>query len=364
MEVALDFAINCSPDHPYVTAHPEWFFKRPDGTIKYAENPPKKYEDIYPLNFAAPDGAWQTLWEEMRQVLLFWAKKGVRIFRVDNPHTKPIPFWEWVIAEIQKEYPDVLFLSEAFTRPPLVRVLAKAGFTQSYTYFTWRNFKHELIEYFEELCQSEVSEYLRGNLFANTPDILPKILQDGGRPAFKMRFVLAATLSSVYGIYSGFELCENTAVPGKEEYLNSEKYEYKVWDWNRPGHIKELVAKVNRIRRQNPALHLYKNLKFYRADNDNILFYGKATEDLKNKILVVVNLDPYKTHEGHIHVPLKEFGIEPGQTYRLHNLINGEIIHCDSAAVWISLNPEVEPAYIYRLERMLHKEEEFETYNL
>ncbi|RMD56675.1 MAG: alpha-1,4-glucan--maltose-1-phosphate maltosyltransferase, partial [Nitrospirae bacterium] len=216
MEVALDFAINCSPDHPYVKEHPEWFFKRPDGSIKYAENPPKKYEDIYPLNFYAPNGNWKSLWEEMKKVLLFWINKGVRIFRVDNPHTKPVPFWHWLIEELQRDYPDVIFLSEAFTRPPMMRVLAKVGFTQSYTYFTWRNFKHELIEYFTELTQSSVNEYMRGNLFPSTPDILPQYLQEGGRPAFKIRFVLAATLSSVYGIYNSYELCENRGVPGKE----------------------------------------------------------------------------------------------------------------------------------------------------
>ena len=245
MEVALDFAINCSPDHPYVKEHPDWFFKRPDGTIKYAENPPKKYQDIYPLNFHC--ASREALWQEMKSIIAFWVQHGVRIFRVDNPHTKPVAFWEWMIGEIQNDYPDVQFLAEAFTHPKMMRVLAKAGFTQSYTYFTWRNFKWDLTEYMEELTQGPMRDYFRGNLFVNTPDILPTILQEGGRPAFEMRFVLAATLSSVYGLYSGYELCENAALPGKEEYLNSEKFECKVWDWNRPGNIKPLITKLNRI---------------------------------------------------------------------------------------------------------------------
>jgi starch synthase (maltosyl-transferring) len=364
MEIALDFAINASPDHPYVKEHPEWFFKRPDGTIKYAENPPKKYEDIYPLNFTAPNGAWKSLWEEMKNVLTFWIQRGVRIFRVDNPHTKQVAFWEWVITELQRDYPDVIFLAEAFTRPPMMRMLAKIGYTQSYTYFTWRNFKPELTEYFTELTQGEMKEYYRGNLFANTPDILPQILQEGGRPAFKMRFVLAATLSSVYGIYNGFELCENAAVPGKEEYLNSEKYEHKVWDWDRPGHIKDLITKVNQIRRDNPALHYYDNLKFYQADNDNILFYGKATPDKTNVILVAVNLDPYRAHEGTIHIPIQEFGIGWDETYQLHNLITDERLFCKGETTYIRLDPQEEPAHIYQLTRWLRREHDFDYFGM
>ncbi|MFL6541406.1 MAG: alpha-1,4-glucan--maltose-1-phosphate maltosyltransferase, partial [Chthoniobacterales bacterium] len=241
MEIALDFAINCSPDHPYVAAHPEWFYKRPDGTIKYAENPPKKYEDIYPLNFRCPN--WQELWDEMTSIILFWAKRGVRIFRVDNPHTKPVPFWEYLISQVRARFPDTIFLSEAFTKPKMMKALAKAGFTQSYTYFTWRNTKWEFTEYFTELTQSEMKEYFRGNLFPNTPDILPFHLQEGGRPAFLIRSVLAATLSSVYGIYSGFELCENAALKGREEYLDSEKYQLKERDWNAPGNIKDYITR-------------------------------------------------------------------------------------------------------------------------
>jgi starch synthase (maltosyl-transferring) len=300
----------------------------------------------------------------MKTVLTFWIKRGVRIFRVDNPHTKAVPFWEWIITELQKDYPDVIFLAEAFTRPPVVKALAKVGFTQSYTYFTWRNFKYELTEYLTELTQSEMKEYFRGNFFANTPDILPQILQEGGRPAFKMRFVLAATLSSVYGIYSGFELCENEAVEGKEEYFNSEKYEYKVWDWDRPGNIKYLVTRVNQIRRDNPALHLYDNLRFYQADNDNILFYGKSTPDKKNVILMAVNLDPYQAHEGNIHVPISEFGIEPHETYQLHDLITDERIFCQGEIVHIRIDPDVEPAHIYQLTKWLRKEQDFDYYGM
>lgn len=362
MEIALDFAINCSPDHPYVKEHPEWFFKRPDGTIKYAENPPKKYEDIYPLNFYAPGDNWKSLWEEMKKILLFWIKRNVRIFRVDNPHTKPVPFWHWLINELQEEYPDVIFLSEAFTRPPMMKALAKVGFTQSYTYFTWRNFKQELIDYLTELTQTETNEYFRGNFFANTPDILPQFLQEGNRPAFKIRFVLAATLSSVYGIYSCFELCENEAVPEKEEYLNSEKYEFKVWDWDRLGNIKPLIKKVNAIRAENPALQGYKNLTFYQSDNDNIIFYGKATDDKSNAVFVAVNLDPFKGHETNIYIPVEKFGLQPDDTYELHNLITGERMLCKGEKNTIYLDPEHEPAHIYRLEKWLHKEEDFDYF--
>ncbi len=364
LEVALDFAINCSPDHPYVKEHPEWFFVRPDGTIKYAENPPKKYEDIYPLNFYAAAGNWMALWQEMKNVLTFWIEKGVRIFRVDNPHTKPVPFWQWLITELQKDYPDVIFLSEAFTRPPVVKTLAKIGFTQSYTYFTWRNFKAEIIEYLTELTQTNVNEYLRGNFFANTPDILPTFLQQGGRPAFKIRFILASTLSSVYGIYSGYELCENTAVPGKEEYLNSEKYEYKVWDWNRSGNIKDYITKINKIRKENKALHYYKNLRFYYAENDNILFYGKATAEGDSIILVAVNLDPFTAHSSKLIIPIRELGISEDETYQLNNLITGEKLLKKGSEHYATLNPEIEPAYIYRIERWLHKEKGFDYFGM
>ena len=321
MEVALDFAIQCSPDHPWIKDHPDWFKFRPDGTIKYAENPPKKYQDIVNVDFYTADQ--EGLWNEILHSVLFWVDLGVKIFRVDNPHTKPVPFWEWLIREVRAQHPDVIFLAEAFTRPPMMRMLAKVGYSQSYSYFTWRNFKHEIIEYLTELTQSPVSEYMRPNFFPSTPDILPEFLQNGGRMAFATRFVLASTLSSVYGIYNGYELCENAAVPGKEEYLHSEKYDYKVWDWNRPGNIKQLIATVNRIRRENKALQELTNLRFYRANDDNILFYGKMTPDRSNMVLIAVNLDPYDTHGTDLEVPLWDLGLTEHDNYIVEDLMTG-----------------------------------------
>jgi len=349
MEIALDVAINCSPDHPYVREHPEWFYMRPDGTIKYAENPPKKYEDIYPLNFRCEN--WQALWAEMKSIILFWAEHGVRIFRVDNPHTKPLQFWEYLITGVRAEYPDVIFLSEAFTKPKMMKALAKAGFTQSYTYFTWRNSKQELTEYFSELTQTEMREYFRGNLWPNTPDILPVGLQEGGRPAFLIRSTLAATLSSVYGIYSGFELCENEALPGREEYLDSEKYQWKERDWDAPGNIKDWIARLNQIRRENRALQFYDNLSFHPADNDAILFYAKMTAARDNIILMVVNLDPHRKQSSYIDVPLDLFGSMEGDVYQVHDLVS------DARYVWrgrqnyVELDPEIQPAHIFRVRR-------------
>jgi starch synthase (maltosyl-transferring) len=351
MEIALDFAVNCSPDHPYVKEHPDWFYKRPDGTIKYAENPPKKYEDIYPLNFHCEN--WQELWEEMKSIILFWADHGVRIFRVDNPHTKPVSFWEYLISGVRNKYPDVIFLSEAFTKPKMMKALAKAGFTQSYTYFTWRNTKAELTEYFTELTQTEMREYFRGTLFTNTPDILPLHLQEGGRPAFMIRSVLAATLSSVYGIYSGFELCENTALRGREEYLDSEKYQWKERDWNAPGNIKDWITRLNRIRKENRALHLYDNLRFYRTKNDAILCYGKMTPARDNIILVVVNLDPRRSQNSYVHVPLEDFGAMDADAYQVHDLLNDARYIWRGSANYVELNPEVQPAHIFRVRRWL-----------
>jgi len=360
MELALDFAINCSPDHPYVHEKPEWFFKRPDGTIKYAENPPKKYEDVYPLNFFCED--WRALWDEMADIILFWADRRVRIFRVDNPHTKPVAFWEYLIAKVRAKYPDVIFLSEAFTRPKMMKVLAKAGFQQSYTYFTWRNFKQELVEYFTELTQTEMKTYYRGNLFPNTPDILPYFLQQGGRPAFIIRAVLAATLSSVYGIYSGFELCENAALPNKEEYLDSEKYQYKQRDWNAPGNIKDIVTRLNRMRRENRALQQYDNLRFYQSENDNILFYGKATESRDNIVLVAINLDPYQSHDAFIHVPVEEFGWMDSDTYQVHDLLTDERYLWRGSRNYVLLNPQTKPAHVFRVRRWLSREQDFDYY--
>jgi starch synthase (maltosyl-transferring) len=349
MEIAIDFALNCSPDHPYVKDHPEWFYRRPDGTIKYAENPPKKYEDIYPLNFRCEN--WRELWAETKSIVLFWAERGVRIFRVDNPHTKPVGFWEYLITGVHDKYPDTIFLSEAFTRPKMMKALAKAGFNQSYTYFTWRNSKRELIEYFTELTQTEMSEYFRPNLWPNTPDILPFVLQEGGRPAFMIRVLLAATLSSLYGIYSGYELCENEALPGREEYLDSEKYQFKERNWNAPGNIKAWITKINKIRRQNRALQLYTNLRFYHAENEAILFYGKMTAARDNIILVVVNLDPHRKQNSFVDVPIEQFGQMESDEYAMQDLLSGATYTWRGRRNYVELDPEVQPAHIFLMRR-------------
>ncbi len=343
LEIALDFAIQCSPDHPWAREHPEWFRHRPDGSIKYAENPPKEYQDIYPLDFEAP--AAGALMEALKEVVLFWIGHGVRIFRVDNPHTKPVPFWRWLLADVRERYPDTIFLAEAFTRPKMMMALAKAGFTQSYTYFTWRNTKAEFVEYLTELSQPPVSDFFRPNLFTNTPDILSPILQSYGRPAFKMRLVLAATLSPSYGIYSGYELCENQAVPGTEEYLNSEKYEIRTRDWHAPGNINEFIARINAIRHENPCLRLFTNLRFLDTDSDQILCYAKATPDGSNTILVAVNLDPAGPHYCTAVVPPQVVGVAPGESYGVTDLVTG------SSWTWgernyVRLDPAIEPAHI------------------
>ncbi len=350
LEVALDFAIQCSPDHPWVREHPEWFFHRPDGSIKYAENPPKKYQDVYPVNFYGEDP--RPLWEEMRRVLEFWIGHGVTTFRVDNPHTKPVKFWEWLIREIQGRHPQVIFLAEAFTRPKMMKVLAKAGFTQSYTYFTWRNEKQELIDYFTEITRPPVSEYFRGHLWPNTPDILHAVLQRGGRAAFRMRLVLAATLSSLYGIYSGYELGENVPyAEGSEEYLNSEKYELKARDWEAPGNIGDLIRAVNRIRREHPALQQYSNLRFYPADDPHILFYGKMTADRHDVVLVAVNLDPFAAHSARAELPLGELGLGADQPYKLHERLTDTWHEVRGRSFEVSLDPGAEPAAVYSLHR-------------
>ena len=347
LEVGLDLAYQCSPDHPYVREHPEWFRHRPDGTIKYAENPPKKYQDIYPFDFESE--AWEALWQELKSVVVFWIDRGVLIFRVDNPHTKPYPFWEWLIAEIRRDHPDAIFLSEAFTRPKVMYYLAKLGFTQSYTYFTWRNTKPELTDYFTELTQTEVAEFFRPNLFTNTPDILHAYLQTGGRPAFKIRLLLAATLGASYGIYSGFELCEHRAVPGTEEYLDSEKYQYRQWDWDRPGHIRDLVTVVNRIRRENPALHWDRSLRFCQTDNPNLLAFSKTSVDGANALLVVVNLDPAHLQHGWLHVPLEELGLPPHDPFDVVDLLDGEAYRWRERRNYVRLDPTLRPAHILRI---------------
>ena len=347
IEIALDFAVQCSRDHPWIREHPEWFDWRPDGSIKYAENPPKKYQDIVNVHFYR--GALPSLWFALRDVVLFWMEQGVRIFRVDNPHTKPVPFWEWLIGEVQDRDPGVIFLSEAFTRPKMMKKLAKAGFTQSYTYFTWRNTKAELIEYLTELTDDIPKEYMRPNFFVNTPDINPPILQAGGRPAFRMRAALAATLSSLWGIYSGFELCEAAPIPGREEYLDSEKYQIKARDFDTPGNIKDDIARLNRIRRENPALHELTNLRFHPAHDDNILFYGKMTADGSNVIWVAVNLDPHRAHEANVELPLYTLGLSDQASVQVEDLIEGHRFAWHTKWQKLRLDPQVTPYRIWRI---------------
>jgi starch synthase (maltosyl-transferring) len=361
LEVAMDIAFQCSPDHPYVGEHPEWFRWRPDGTVQYAENPPKRYEDILPLNFETE--RWWELWNELKSIVIFWIEKGIRIFRVDNPHTKPFPFWEWLINEIKRDYPEVIFLSEAFTRPKVMYYLAKLGFTQSYTYFAWRNTKWELTQYINELAETDIREFFRPNFWPNTPDILPEHLQYGGRNAFTMRLALAATLSSNYGIYGpAFELTVNEAVSGKEEYLNSEKYEIKRWDRDKEGHLKDFIARVNKIRRENPALQQTFRINHYEADNENIMFYGKTTDDFSNIILVAVNLDPFHTHSAWVKVPIHEFGIEPDKPYLVHDLLGDDKFIWQGERNYIEINPHISPAYIFRLRKKLKKEMDFDYF--
>lgn len=361
LELALDMAFQCSPDHPYVKEHPEWFRWRPDGTIQYAENPPKKYEDIVPFDFECPD--WEKLWKELRNIVFFWIDKGIRIFRVDNPHTKPFAFWEWLISSVREEYPDVIFLSEAFTRPKVMARLAKAGFSQSYTYFTWRNTKTELIDYLEELTGKDMRDYFRPNFWPNTPDILPQYLQFGGRPAFVSRLVLAATLSSCYGIYGPvYDLCVSEGLEDREEYHFSEKYEIKKWDLKGSSHIRDLIARINRIRRENRALQNAFNLKFYQVDNDQILFYEKKTDDLSNVILVAVNLDPFRRQTGTVRVPIDELGIGAGDPYMLHDLIGDERCLWKGEYNAVDLDPEVLPVRIYLLQPSLRRESDFDYF--
>jgi len=349
IEVALDIAFQCSPDHPYVKEHPEWFIWRPDGTVQYAENPPKKYQDIYPLNFETEH--WQGLWEELKSIVLFWAEQGIRIFRVDNPHTKPFKFWEWLIAGVKKEYPDTIFLAEAFTRPKVMYRLAKLGFTQSYTYFTWRNSKQELTEYLTELTQTEAKDFFRPNFWPNTPDILHATLQTGGKPAFMSRLALAATLSANYGIYGpAFELMENKPrEAGSEEYLNSEKYEIKHWDLDRKDSLKGFIGQINRIRKENPALQSNANLWFNATDNDRLICYSKHTDDFSNLIWVVVNLNPKATEAGWVNIPVKPWGFKPEQPYQAEDLLKGKRYTWHGDWNHIELNPDVCPVQIIRI---------------
>jgi starch synthase (maltosyl-transferring) len=343
MDVALDLAVQCAPDHPWIAQHPDWFEFREDGSIRHAENPPKQYQDIVNVNFRS--SAWPALWVAIRDVVTFWIAQGVGVFRVDNPHTKPFPFWEWLIRGIQSERPDILFLSEAFTRPKVMHNLAKLGFTQSYTYFTWRNEKRELIEYFTELTRDEPKEYLRPHLFTNTPDILPKVLQEGGPPAFRIRAVLAATLGGLFGIYNGFELCENRALPDSEEYADSEKYEYKIWDWDRPGNIKPLIAALNRLRGAHAAFDDWLNLEFFTCDNDRVLFYGRG-----RAAFIAVSLDPFAAQETLLELPLPALGIAETDDLYAADLLTGNRMHWVGSRQRVRLEPE-SPALIFTLGR-------------
>ena len=350
LEIAIDFAVQAAPDHPWVTGHPDWFTMRPDGSIKYAENPPKRYEDIYPIDFTSAD--WKNLWAELRRLFLFWAERGARIFRVDNPHTKPTVFWEWLIEEVHLLYPDALFLSEAFTRPKVMRALAKAGYTQSYSYFTWRVLKQEIADYLTELTATDLADVMRANFFVNTPDIAPYHLQTGGRAMFRIRHILAATSNSLYGMYSGYELCEAEPVPGKEEYLHSEKYEFKVRDWLSPGNIIPEVTRINEIRRAHPALHGYTNLRVFWAEDDQTLCYGKTTPDHTDNILVVLNLDPRETRAGRIWFDPTAFGFEADEEFLATDLLSGERWRWRGGDQWVRLDPAVHPAHIIHLTRL------------
>jgi starch synthase (maltosyl-transferring) len=362
IELAMDIAFQASPDHPYVTEHPRWFLTRPDGTIQYAENPPKKYQDIYPFHFESE--AWQELWDELRDVFAYWARKGVRIFRVDNPHTKPLPFWEWCIGDLKREWPDLIFLAEAFTRPKIMYRLAKAGFTQSYTYFAWRNTKYELTEYFEEITKPPVSDFFRPNVWPNTPDILVDFLQFGGRSAFTMRFILAATLSANYGVYGpAFERFVHVARElGSEEYLDSEKYEIKHWP-PVDDDLSELMALVNRIRRENPALQQNATLTFHETDNENILCYSKTASD--NAVIVVVNVDPHNTHAGWIDLDLQALGLGSSisdRSFQVHDLLSGARHRWHGSRNYVQLNPQIVSAHIFRIRRRVRTERDFEYF--
>ncbi|WP_404926174.1 alpha-1,4-glucan--maltose-1-phosphate maltosyltransferase [Mesorhizobium sp. ORM16] len=349
LEIALDFAIQCSPDHPWIRQHPEWFAWRPDGSLKFAENPPKKYEDIVNLDFRA--GSIPELWHALRHILLFWINHGVKIFRVDNPHTKPFPFWEWMIGEVRAKHPDVIFLAEGFTRPNVMKHLAKLGFSQSYSHFTWRNTKRELEDYLTELTKTECRHYIRPNFFANTPDINPIYLQQGGRPGFQVRLILAGTLGGNYGIYNGFEIGEAEAIPGKEEYLNSEKYEIRAWDMDQPGNVQWDIRFLNRLRREHKALQDFTRLAFYNAWNDNIIYYGKRTADLADFLLFHVCLDPHSAHGADFEVPLWEFGLPDDASIEVEDMVTGHRFTWHGKVQHIHLDPFYKPYAAWRLIR-------------
>jgi starch synthase (maltosyl-transferring) len=362
MELALDIAFQCSPDHPYVKAHPEWFRWRPDGSVQYAENPPKKYQDIFPFEFETED--WRDLWQELTDVIRFWAGEGVRIFRIDNPHTKPFPFWEWVITELKREYPDALFLAEAFTRPKVMHRLAKLGFTQSYTYFAWRNAKHELVEYFTELTQGPGREYFRPNAWPNTPDILAEYLQFGGRPAFIVRLVLAATLAASYGIYGpAYELLEaSPREPGSEDYLDSEKYQIRTWVRDAPQSLSDVIARVNRARSENPALQSDVTLRFFPVDNDSLLCYAKSDAEQNNLVVMVVNLDPHHVQSGWVELDLASLGIDAHTTYQMHDLLSGARFLWSGPRNFVQIDPQRAPAHLFAVRRKVRTERNFDYF--
>ena len=360
LEVALDIALQCSPDHPWLKEHPEWFQHRPDGSLRCAENPPKKYEDIYPLDFACKD--WKPLWEEVKSVFEFWLERGVRIFRVDNPHTKPFAMWEWVIGELKRKDPGLIFLAEAFTRPKVMYRLAKAGFTQSYNYFPWRNSKWELETYFKELARTEPKEFLRPNLWPNTPDILTEYLQFGGRPAFMVRHALAATLGASYGIYGpAYELCDREPhTPGREDYKDSEKYELKSWPLDRKDSLKDFIGCVNRIRRENPALQSDASLRFFHTTNEQLICYSKHDGD--NLVIVIVNLDPDHKQSGFVELPLHELGLAGDKPYQMHDLLADRHYLWRGPKNYVELDPHKLPAHIFRLRRYVRTERDFDYF--
>ncbi len=348
MEIALDFALNCSPDHPYVSQHPEWFYQRPDGSIRYAENPPKKYQDIYPINFHCDD--WKALWKELIDVVQYWVDLGVKIFRVDNPHTKPVAFWEELIATIQGRDPDVLFLAEAFTKPRMMEALGKVGFTQSYTYFTWREDVAALAAYATELTQTDMRWYYRANFWPNTPDILPGHLQNAGAQMFRIRAALAATLSSSWGMYTGYELCENDPYPGKEEYNNSEKYELKQRDYAQTtNNITAFIRVINLIRRDNPALHFYDNLRFHRADHNQVIAYSKATPDFSNRILTIISLDAIHHAAGFVHLDLAALGLDASRSFQVTDLLHHHTYTWQGADNYIDLKPSGTSMHVFKV---------------
>jgi starch synthase (maltosyl-transferring) len=348
IELALDLAIQCSPDHPWVKSNPEWFKIRPDGTIQYAENPPKKYQDIYPINFESEN--WRGLWEELRRVIFVWAEWGVRIIRVDNPHTKAFGFWEWVIAETKAQYPDMLFLSEAFTKPKVMQQLAKAGFTQSYTYFVWRTSKAELTEYMTELTRGEMKHYFRPNFWPNTHDIDPYMLQSGHEPLYLLRYFLAATLSSSCGIFGPtYEYMVSEPYPGKEEYAHSEKYEVKHWDWEKENKLTQVIRLTNKARKENSALQETNNIQFINVENDQLLAYLKTSAN-GNKILCVANLDGYRKHAGGIQVPQHLIGKYDGQPYIVHDLLTGAKYQWQGEWNYVELDPNIIPMHLFRIE--------------